>query len=1067
MKSLHRHPNSILFQILLIQFGVSLKYLVTGTAFKVNGNDLKYTPSELMDFGFLEYGCKIEGLIAYLLFFMIILWNFVFTYDVYLTVNKPLIFNENYVFYYKAFVYFTGTMFSIVVFFPNMSIFTGSSIYICYIQTGLIYNCFVNLPIVAYFVINLYVSMKYTRESRYKGYTKNKHRIDQILSIHRWYFAFWTIFQFSNLIFGLVPSNSPKLVTGHSIFMSLTPWNICIAFFKAIYYTRTDNAYQLIDLEDTENKEQGGNQSLLDSMIMSHPPPGLETKMRHQRNPSGNAATMEQVKKHWNKGENFKDVLRREVLEYIVKGFEKIFKSKDEIASRTIEQLEIEDLNLKPEKTPLFRRLILFCLGKEDPNHENYEDEGNRSFILGHPDVLKKVSPLSQTQIDKETQNEKSVFVKRNLTLNSKSKPNQEVKDDEYEFIELAPTLFKNIRRMHNIDDPMVRSIFNTSNIKELDITISSGKGGSFFIKPIHGGRMLIKSITKPEYELIQNFLSDYYCYLLMNPNTYLNPIIGVYKLKLQKSSQVPPITFILMRNVLNIDPEDLKPHDKVYCFDLKGSVHGRRTLENPSEILNYEENYHFHKDLILKDIDFFQSFRKLDITTIQAERIMSQISEDAKFLADHNFMDYSLLLYIVIKPYQEVKSHLALNMDYNSEVNRFKSIDMQSAKPKDPNEKPRVFATDRNTLSVMPSNKDMKRLERAIKNAPPQAEDDSKAVHTTVRKLSDVLDLEQLRIDQQLQEHSRENRRNTLFISEGLAKPKTGRLAKNTNIPNEKPVLVLKEKKNKKLRIYHICNVNDISTMKAIDQEEKRRVTMINYQQHKFNSIAEGNSDEDQDNRVDYSKDSENFDDIFNRSQHMQNNDYNMYPSRPSAAFFGRESMVSSSGGALGAGRSSILNFKSASKQKLREKPSDYQITTSGEHNDQESYREALERKMREIDRRLEKECHNCKAGCKENHIIELSDCMEESDEDKDESMDEPWKNISDTDVIEQVIFDPQLGMIKREIHFGIIDYITTFTLMKKIEEKIKGVIQDDPSAVRPHVYAQRFTDCAKSAFE
>jgi len=47
--------------------------------------------------------------------------------------------------------------------------------------------------------------------------------------------------------------------------------------------------------------------------------------------------------------------------------------------------------------------------------------------------------------------------------------------------------------------------------LKELDIKISTGKGGSFFIKPIHGGRMLLKSITKPEYEIIQSFLSDYY----------------------------------------------------------------------------------------------------------------------------------------------------------------------------------------------------------------------------------------------------------------------------------------------------------------------------------------------------------------------------------------------------------------------------------------------------------------------------------------------------------------------------------------------------------------------------
>jgi len=140
MSSLRRHPTNILFQILLIQFIISLKYLVTGFVFKFYGDDLNHTPLGNLDFGFLSYGCKIEGLLAYALFFMIILWNFILTYDVYLTVNKPLLFNENYLFYYKIFVYFIGTMFSIVIFFPNMNIFTETSIYVCYIQNGLIYN---------------------------------------------------------------------------------------------------------------------------------------------------------------------------------------------------------------------------------------------------------------------------------------------------------------------------------------------------------------------------------------------------------------------------------------------------------------------------------------------------------------------------------------------------------------------------------------------------------------------------------------------------------------------------------------------------------------------------------------------------------------------------------------------------------------------------------------------------------------------------------------------------------------------------------------------------------------
>jgi hypothetical protein len=38
----------------------------------------------------------------------------------------------------------------------------------------------------------------------------------------------------------------------------------------------------------------------------------------------------------------------------------------------------------------------------------------------------------------------------------------------------------------------------------------------------------------------------------------------------------------------------------------------------------------------------------------------------------------------------------------------------------------------------------------------------------------------------------------------------------------------------------------------------------------------------------------------------------------------------------------------------------------------------------------------------------------------------------------IEQVVFDPQLGIVKREIHYGIIDYLTTYPMKKKLEEII-----------------------------
>lgn len=514
---------------------------------------------------------------------------------------------------------------------------------------------------------------------------------------------------------------------------------------------------------------------------------------------------------------------------------------------------------------------------------------------------------------------------------------------DQYELIELAPVIFKNVRRIHNIDDFTIRSIFSLVNINELDITISSGKGGSFFIKPIHGGRMLIKSITKPEYDLIKNFLNDYYCFLLMNPNTYLCPVLGVYKLKLQQNNQVPPISFILMRNVLNIDREDLSPEDMVYCFDLKGSVHGRRTLEDPLEILNYEQNYEYHKNLILKDIDFFQSFRKLDITNIQSERIMSQITEDALFLSQSNFMDYSLLLYIIIKPYKEVVS--TINHETNDreiDIERFRSVDRQSFAPsytmqgnKSANNPKTKLNMERNTMAK-PTQKDLKRFERAAKHSQIGMTDDEKDEHKKahpefvhVRKLSDMEDLEKSRIQKSLLELSKNEAQKTLFMTETVAVPKTNKFTQQNpyrDVHKEKPVMVFKEKVKGKIRIYHISNVNDITNMKTIDQEEQKRIAMLNTS--KFNSLYDDRNVNEEEEELENSRDSADFGEFFKKTADNLNIekaiDINMAVSRPSASFYGRESMVGSGGGGGYGARSSIINFKNTViKNKLKGLPS------------------------------------------------------------------------------------------------------------------------------------------------
>ena len=132
-----------------------------------------------------------------------------------------------------------------------------------------------------------------------------------------------------------------------------------------------------------------------------------------------------------------------------------------------------------------------------------------------------------------------------------------------------------------------------------------------------------------------------------------------------------------------------------------------------------------------------------------------------------------------------------------------------------------------------------------------------------------------------------------------------------------------------------------------------------------------------------------------------------------------------------------------------------------------EQTYRAKFEKKLAEIDKRLQKECVHCHGNNREqNHIVELPEALEEEDEEIGEPEDEMFRTLGHKEIIEQFIFDPQLGMIKREIHFGIIDYITTFNLMKKIEEKIKISYQEEPSSVHPQIYANRFQECIKRIF-
>lgn len=60
----------------------------------------------------------------------------------------------------------------------------------------------------------------------------------------------------------------------------------------------------------------------------------------------------------------------------------------------------------------------------------------------------------------------------------------------------------------------------------------------------------------------------------------------------------------------------DLADDDRVFSFDLKSLYLNRKALSDPREILNFDENKrddNYSKFRRMKDLDFLQSFKKLD----------------------------------------------------------------------------------------------------------------------------------------------------------------------------------------------------------------------------------------------------------------------------------------------------------------------------------------------------------------------------------------------------------------------------------------------------------------------
>jgi Phosphatidylinositol-4-phosphate 5-Kinase/MIT (microtubule interacting and transport) domain len=217
-----------------------------------------------------------------------------------------------------------------------------------------------------------------------------------------------------------------------------------------------------------------------------------------------------------------------------------------------------------------------------------------------------------------------------------------------HEFVEHAPSLFDAMRALLcGID----RTQYLKSLASELAGMKSPGKSGSelFFSSDL---LYILKTVSADEFQFLHSALLDYYNYVRANPNTLLIRFFGLYTLRQRERD----MHFVVMENLC--PPET----HVVARYDLKGSTVGRRASASERR----------KKTPVLKDLDFA---RRIEFGPARRHMFMHQLTADARFLANLNIMDYSVLLCVSQQPMSSSAAALPTLAALSARVNRLSAF--------------------------------------------------------------------------------------------------------------------------------------------------------------------------------------------------------------------------------------------------------------------------------------------------------------------------------------------------------------------------------------------------------
>jgi hypothetical protein len=187
--------------------------------------------------------------------------------------------------------------------------------------------------------------------------------------------------------------------------------------------------------------------------------------------------------------------------------------------------------------------------------------------------------------------------------------------------------LYESVRKIYGVSEAEIAD----SIIHKNGMTggVSKGKSGSFifFTRDL---KFVLKSLTSKESDLLEyRMIPEYAKYVEMFPHTLIPRLLGTYKISMPDTNQIWRI--MVMNNVLETS---LYIHER---YDLKGSIVGRAA--SAKELAKYG------KETVMKDLDFKDNGRVINLSRQTRFALLLQIENDIKFLKDLGIMDYSLFV--------------------------------------------------------------------------------------------------------------------------------------------------------------------------------------------------------------------------------------------------------------------------------------------------------------------------------------------------------------------------------------------------------------------------------------